>query len=55
MERPDRSGAATADSLADAEKPLGFDDAMVTVWENGRLVHDWTFAEVRTRANDARL
>ena len=46
---------ATADSLADAEKPLGFDDAMVTVWENGRLVHDWTFAEVRTRANDARL
>ena len=24
---------------------------MVTVWENGRLVHDWTFAEVRSRAD----
>ena len=46
---------ADADSLGDLHKPLGFDDAMVTVWENGRLVHDWTFAQVRARADAARL
>jgi nicotinamide phosphoribosyltransferase len=44
-----------AESLADVVKPMGFDDAMVTVWENGRIVNDWTFAEVRERANAARL
>ncbi len=44
-----------AASLADVEKPLGFDDAMVTVWENGRLIHDWTLQEIRARADAARL
>lgn len=44
-----------AQSLADVVKPPGYDDAMVTVWENGRLVHDWTFAEVRGRADATRL
>lgn len=46
---------AEAESLSAIEKPLGFDDAMVTVWENGRLIHDWTFDEIRVRAADARL
>lgn len=44
-----------AASLAEVEKPLGFDDAMVTVWENGRLIHDWTLEEIRARADAARL
>lgn len=44
-----------AASLADAEAPLGFDDAMATVWENGRLLQDWGFDEVRARADAARL
>lgn len=44
-----------AASLDDVAKPLGFDDAMVTVWENGRLISDWTFAQVRERANAERL
>ena len=30
----------------------GWDDAMETVWENGALVRDWTFAEVRKRSED---
>ncbi len=46
---------ADAESLADIQKPMGFDDAMVTIWEDGKLVNDWTFAEVRSRANAARL
>jgi len=46
---------ADAASLADVHKPMGFDDAMVTIWEDGMLVNDWTFAQVRTRANAARL
>ena len=44
-----------AESLAEVEKPLGFDDAMVTIWEDGRIVHDDTFADIRARANAARL
>jgi nicotinamide phosphoribosyltransferase len=28
----------------------GWDDAMETVWENGQLLRDWTFAEVRARS-----
>lgn len=44
-----------AASLAEVEKPAGFDDAMETVWENGRLVRDWTFDEIRARADAARL
>lgn len=47
--------AAGAESLADVEKPLGFDDAMVTIWEDGRLLHDDTFADIRARADAARL
>jgi len=35
--------------------PMGFDDAMVAVWENGRLLEDWSFAQVRARADAARL
>jgi nicotinamide phosphoribosyltransferase len=46
---------AEAASLDDIAKPMGFDDAMLSVWENGRLLQDWTFAEVRARANAARL
>lgn len=46
---------AEASSLADVHKPMGFDDAMVTIWEDGKLVNDWTFAQVRARANAARL
>lgn len=45
---------AEAASLDDIVKPMGFDDAMVTVWENGHLLQDWSFARVRGRANAAR-
>ncbi len=44
-----------AASLADVEMPAGFDDAMVTVWEDGQLLRDWTFAEVRTHADAVKL
>lgn len=44
-----------ASSLAEVVKPLGFDDALVTVWEDGHIVTDHTFAEVRARADAARL
>ena len=44
-----------AASLAEVEKPMGFEDALVTVWENGHIGNDWTFADIRTRANAARL
>jgi len=46
---------ADVPSLDDVHKPMGFDDAMVTIWEDGKLVSDWTFADVRKRANAARL
>jgi nicotinamide phosphoribosyltransferase len=35
--------------------PHGFDDALETVWENGVLVRDQTFADVRARAAAERL
>jgi nicotinamide phosphoribosyltransferase len=44
-----------AASLAEVEMPAGFDDAMVTVWEDGRLLRDWTFAEVRANADAVKL
>jgi nicotinamide phosphoribosyltransferase len=44
-----------AASLADVVKPPGYEDAMVTVWENGTLLRDWTFADVRSRADATRL
>jgi nicotinamide phosphoribosyltransferase len=28
----------------------GWEDALETVWENGKLIRDWTFAEVRRRS-----
>ncbi|HMH69610.1 MAG TPA: nicotinate phosphoribosyltransferase [Pinirhizobacter sp.] len=46
---------AQARSLADIDKPMGFDDAMVTVWEDGKIVSDFTFADIRARADAARL
>ncbi|WP_411833784.1 nicotinate phosphoribosyltransferase [Pseudoxanthomonas mexicana] len=46
---------ADAASLADVEKPMGYDDAMVTIWEDGRLLHDDSFADIRARADAARL
>ena len=47
--------SADAASLADIDKPAGFDDAMVTVWENGRLLHDWTFDAIRANADAMKL
>jgi nicotinamide phosphoribosyltransferase len=44
-----------AASLDEVVKPMGFDDALVTVWEDGRIVADHTFADVRARADAARL
>jgi nicotinamide phosphoribosyltransferase len=44
-----------AASLDDVVKPPGYEDAMVAVWENGKLLRDWTFAEVRSRADATRL
>lgn len=46
---------ADAASIDAAERPIGFDDAMVTVWEDGHVVDDCTFAQVRARADAARL
>jgi len=46
---------AHAHSLADIDKPMGFDDAMVTVWEDGKIVSDFTFSDIRARADAARL
>jgi nicotinamide phosphoribosyltransferase len=30
--------------------PQGWEVAMETVWDNGTLVREWTFAEVRARS-----
>ena len=46
---------AEAASLHDIEKPLGYEDAMHTVFENGRIVNDDSFADIRKRADSARL
>lgn len=45
---------ADAESLTAAGLPPGYEDAMVTVWENGTLLQDDTLAEIRSRANAAR-
>jgi nicotinamide phosphoribosyltransferase len=37
-------------SLPAAHLDEGWEDAMVTVWENGDLRREWSFAEVRARA-----
>lgn len=39
-----------AASAKDMTLPLGWEHAMETVWEDGVLVRDWTFAEIRTRS-----
>jgi len=39
----------------DEPVPAGFDDAMVTVWENGKLVTDWSFDQVRAASNESCL
>ncbi len=44
-----------AATLDEVQKPWGYEDALVTVWENGALRNDWTFAEIRAKANAARL
>ena len=44
-----------AESLAEVAKPLGYDDALVTVFENGRVIADHSFKDVRARADAARL
>ncbi|MEO8001795.1 MAG: nicotinate phosphoribosyltransferase [Arenimonas sp.] len=46
---------AEAASLDEVVKPLGYEDALVTVWEDGHIGNDWTFTEVRARSNAARL
>ncbi|MNO09950.1 hypothetical protein D3C81_2335070 [compost metagenome] len=46
---------ADAESLTAAGLPPGYEDAMVTVWENGQLLQDDTLAAIRSRANAARL
>lgn len=47
--------AASADSLAQINAPEGYADALITVWEDGRLCVDQRFADVRARADAARL
>lgn len=44
-----------ADSLEEVQKPWGYEDELVTVWENGALSSDWTFKEIRAKVNAARL
>jgi nicotinamide phosphoribosyltransferase len=41
-------------SLAPHDLDPGWEEAMLTVWENGELLRDWTFAEVRERAATSR-
>lgn len=48
---PLRGGAIALDP---ADAP-GCEDAMVTVWEDGHLLQDWTLAQVRQRAAAERL
>jgi len=46
---------ADAAGLGEVETPAGYDEALVTVWENGKLLQDWTFAQIRERANAERI
>jgi nicotinamide phosphoribosyltransferase len=38
-------------SAEDMALPIGWTHAMETVWENGALIRDWAFAEVRAHSN----
>jgi nicotinamide phosphoribosyltransferase len=40
-------------SVDDAPVPAGFSPAMEVVYENGRLLRDWTFDQIRERSADA--
>ncbi|HEX7323748.1 MAG TPA: nicotinate phosphoribosyltransferase [Rhodanobacteraceae bacterium] len=42
-------GAIAGDAAALGQ---GWEDAMATVWENGQLLRDWSFAEVRACSED---
>lgn len=46
---------AEAGATEDVSLPLGFEDAMVTVWENGRLIQDDNLTAIRHRADVTRL
>lgn len=46
---------AAAASLAEMTYPDGYSDALQTVWEDGRLLVDQRFSEIRARAAAARL
>lgn len=37
-------------AIEDMKRPTVGERAMETVWENGTLTRDWTFAEVRARS-----
>lgn len=41
----------TLERIEDHVPEPGWQHAMLTVWENGELLKDWTFAEVRERSN----
>jgi len=43
---PDGAAAGDTDALGQ-----GWEDALETVWENGKLLRDWSFAEVRGRSD----
>lgn len=43
---PDGAAAGDTDALGQ-----GWEDALETVWENGNLLRDWSFAEVRDRSD----
>ncbi len=49
-----RTVALPGNAIAGSTDTLGpgWDDAMTTVWENGSLLHDWSFAEVRARSEE---
>jgi len=46
--------ASSSARIEDFKPDVGWEHAMLTVWENGRLLRDWSFAEVRARSNSSR-
>ncbi|MGH8292267.1 MAG: nicotinate phosphoribosyltransferase [Gammaproteobacteria bacterium] len=49
-----KTTALPPDAIEAGTATLGpaWEDAMTTVWENGMLLRDWTFAEVRARSTE---